>query len=188
MWYLMLDLTENTNKKAESSEPLLKPNHQRFVIFPIKFPSVWEYYKKHIASFWTADEIDFSQDRKHFESLTDDERYFISHVLAFFAASDGIVNENLAINFITEVQVPEARAFYTVQEMMETVHSETYSLLIDTYIEDKEEKLRLFNAIENFSAIKSKSEWALSWMNRERSFAERLVAFSCVEVRSLNYA
>lgn len=162
-------------------EPILSPDSSRFVMFPIQYQSVWEFYKKHLASFWTADEISFSEDVKHFEKLSDDEQFFIKHVLAFFAASDGIVNENLAINFIEEVQVPEARAFYTVQQMMETVHSETYSLLIDTYVTDSEEKLRLFNAIENFDAIKLKAEWALNWMNRERTFAERLVAFACVE-------
>lgn len=191
-------------------EPILTPDPARFVLFPIKYHQVWEFYKKHVASFWTADEISFSEDTRHFESLTDDERFFIKHVLAFFAASDGIVNENLAINFIEEVQVfcllsshvlappvshnaplkkhptqknqvPEIRSFYTVQQMMETVHSETYSLLIDTYVADSEEKLQLLHAIENFPAIKHKAEWALSWMTRERSFAERLVAFACVE-------
>lgn len=194
-WYIlpaesirtMHPIDENEAETPElvrsTAEPILVPNPGRFVLFPIKYPSVWEYYKRHLASFWTADEIDFSQDRKHFGSLSPDERFFISHILAFFAASDGIVNENIAANFICEVQIPEARAFYTVQEMMETVHSETYSLLIDTYIEEKTEKDRLFNAIRNFEAIKLKSEWALSWMNRDRSFGERLVAFACVEVR-----
>jgi len=133
---------------AEETELLLKENKDRFVILPIKYPAIWEMYKKAEASFWTAEEIDLSDDMKHWESLNDGERHFISHILAFFAASDGIVNENLAINFMSEVQLPEARCFYGFQIMMENIHSETYALLIDTYIKDPAEKDRLFHAID----------------------------------------
>ncbi len=170
------------NAHMQEIEPILKPHDpSRFVLFPVQYHSVFEFYKKHLASFWTAEEISFSEDIKHFESLTEDERFFIKHVLAFFAASDGIVNENLSTNFASEVQIPEARAFYSMQGLAETVHSETYSLLIDTYVSDADEKMNLFRAIENFSAIKDKAEWALHWMNRERPFPERIVAFACVE-------
>ncbi|ALD22859.1 ribonucleoside-diphosphate reductase [Hymenobacter sp. DG25A] len=137
-------------------------------------------YKKAEASFWTAEEIDLSQDQKDWEALNDGERHFISHVLAFFAASDGIVNENLAVNFMQEVQMPEARCFYGFQIMMENIHSETYSLLIDTYIKDPKEKDRLFNALETVPCVKKKGEWALKWINSE-DFAERIIAFAAVE-------
>ena len=165
----------------KNMEPILQPNPHRYVLFPIKYGSVFEYYKKHVASFWTAEEISFQEDLVHFQKLSADERYFVSHILAFFAASDGIVCENIQVNFASEVQIPEARAFYAMQELAETIHSETYSLLIDTYITDPDEKLRLFQAIENFPAIKKKAEWAMKWMNSQRSFAERLVAFAAVE-------
>ena len=165
----------------KNMEPILQPNPHRYVLFPIKYASVFEYYKKHVASFWTAEEISFQEDLVHFQKLSADERYFVSHILAFFAASDGIVCENIQVNFASEVQIPEARAFYAMQELAETIHSETYSLLIDTYITDPDEKLRLFQAIENFPAIKKKAEWAMKWMNSQRSFAERLVAFAAVE-------
>lgn len=162
-------------------EPILAPNKDRFVIFPIKHNDIWDWYKKQEASFWTAEEIDLDQDVIDWKTkLTDDERYFIKHILAFFAASDGIVNENLAENFISEVQYPEAKFFYGFQIMMENIHSEVYSLLIDTYIDDEKEKDELFRAIEIFPAIRTKAEWALNWIESD-SFAERLIAFSAVE-------
>jgi len=159
---------------------LLTENDQRFVLLPINYPRIWEMYKKHEASFWTAEEIDLGGDQKDWENLNDGERHFISHVLAFFAASDGIVNENLAVNFMSEVQLPEARCFYGFQIMMENIHSETYALLIDTYIRDAKEKDRLFHAIDTIPAVKKKAEWALRWIENG-SFAERLVAFAAVE-------
>ncbi|MBB5395957.1 MULTISPECIES: ribonucleoside-diphosphate reductase small subunit [unclassified Mucilaginibacter] len=164
----------------EETELLLKENKDRFVILPIKYPAIWEMYKKAEASFWTAEEIDLSDDMKHWENLTPGEKHFISHILAFFAASDGIVNENLAINFMSEVQLPEARCFYGFQIMMENIHSETYALLIDTYVKDPAEKDRLFHAIETVPCVGKKAEWALKWINNG-TFAERLVAFAAVE-------
>ncbi|WP_114784703.1 ribonucleoside-diphosphate reductase small subunit [Botryobacter ruber] len=161
-------------------EPILKENPNRFVLFPIQHDAVWKMYKQAEASFWTAEEIDLSQDLKDWENLNDGERHFISHVLAFFAASDGIVNENLAVNFMNEVQIPEARCFYGFQIMMENIHSETYSLLIDTYVKKQKEKDHLFNALETVPAVGKKGEWALRWIESE-SFAERLVAFAAVE-------
>jgi ribonucleoside-diphosphate reductase beta chain len=162
------------------NEILLKENKDRFVLLPINYPKVWEIYKRHEASFWTAEEIDLSGDLKDWASLNDGERHFITHVLAFFAASDGIVNENLAVNFMSEVQIPEARCFYGFQIMMENIHSETYALLIDTYVKDPVEKDRLFHAIDTVPAVKKKAEWALRWINNG-NFAERLVAFAAVE-------
>ena len=162
-------------------EPILKENKDRFVIFPIKHHDLWEWYKKCEASFWTAEEIDLHQDLTDWSTkLNDDEKYFIKHILAFFAASDGIVNENLAENFVNEVQYSEAKFFYGFQIMMENIHSETYSLLIDTYVKDDTEKDKLFNAIETFPAIKKKADWALKWIESD-SFAERLIAFAGVE-------
>lgn len=161
-------------------ELLLRDNKDRFVLLPINYPKIWEMYKKHEASFWTAEEIDLSGDLKDWAALNDGERHFISHVLAFFAASDGIVNENLAVNFMQEVQLPEARCFYGFQIMMENIHSETYALLIDTYVKDPIEKDRLFHAIETVPAVQKKAEWALRWI-QNGSFAERLVAFAAVE-------
>ena len=161
-------------------ELLLQENKERFVLLPIKYPEIWKMYKKHEASFWTAEEIDLSPDLKDWERLTNDEQHFVKHVLAFFAASDGIVNENLAVNFMKEVQLPEARCFYGFQIMIENIHSETYSLLIDTYIKDNVEKKRLFNALETVPCVQKKAQWALKWIN-EGSFAERLVAFAAVE-------
>ena len=162
-------------------EPILKENKDRFVIFPIKHHDLWEWYKKCEASFWTAEEIDLHQDLTDWSTkLNDDERYFVKHILAFFAASDGIVNENLAENFVNEVQYSEAKFFYGFQIMMENIHSETYSLLIDTYVKDDAEKDELFNAIEVFPAIKKKADWALKWIESD-SFAERLIAFAAVE-------
>ena len=162
-------------------EPILQDNKNRFVIFPIEHHDIWEWYKKQEACFWTAEEIDLHQDLTDWQDkLNDDERYFIKHILAFFAASDGIVNENLAENFVNEVQHSEVKFFYGFQIMMENIHSETYSLLIDTYIKDKQERNKLFTAIEHFDAIKKKAEWAIKWIESD-SFAERLVAFAAVE-------
>merc|ERR1711920_1063176 len=168
-------------KAAEKSEQLLMENPRRWVMFPIRFPEIWEMYKKHEASFWTAEEIDLSQDTKDWETLSLDERHFIKHILAFFAASDGIVLENLAGQFSTEVQLPEARAFYGFQMAMENIHSETYSLLIEQYVKDPAEQEAVFNAISTMPAVKEKAEWAIQYMNSENSFAERLVAFAAVE-------
>jgi ribonucleoside-diphosphate reductase subunit M2 len=165
-----------------NTEPLLVPDDNRFVMFPIKHNDIWDMYKKQIDCFWRAEEIDLSKDSTHWDTLNADEKHFISMILAFFAASDGIVLENLASRFMTEIQVSEARAFYGFQIAMENIHSQTYSLLIETYIKDKEEKHRLFNAIENFPCIKKKSDWAQKWIHDNRSsFATRLVAFACVE-------
>jgi ribonucleoside-diphosphate reductase subunit M2 len=164
------------------TEALLVPDDNRFVMFPIKHNDIWEMYKKQIDCFWRAEEIDLSKDSTHWETLNADEKHFISMILAFFAASDGIVLENLAQRFMSEIQVAEARAFYGFQIAMENIHSHTYSLLIETYIKDKEEKSRLFNAIEHFPCIKKKSDWAQKWIHDNRSsFATRLVAFACVE-------
>lgn len=164
-----------------STEPILVENPNRFVIFPIEHHDLWEWYKKQQACIWTAEEIDLHQDITDWEhSLNSDERYFIKHILAFFAASDGIVNENLAENFVNEVQYSEAKFFYGFQIMMENIHSETYSLLIDTYVKDDKEKDQLFKAIENFPAIKLKADWAMKWIDSP-SFAERLIAFAAVE-------
>jgi ribonucleoside-diphosphate reductase beta chain len=166
----------------ERSEPLLQENPGRFVLFPIQHDEVWKMYKKAQASFWTTEEIDLAPDLNDWEGkLTEDERHFIKHVLAFFAASDGIVNENLAVNLMGEVQIPEARCFYGFQIAIENIHSETYSLLIDTYIKDPVEKDRLFNAIETVPCVQKKAEWALRWINEAPSFAHRLIAFAAVE-------
>jgi ribonucleotide reductase beta subunit family protein with ferritin-like domain len=166
----------------ETEEPLLRENKQRFVLFPLQYRPIWNMYKKAEASFWTVEEVDLVSDKRDWERLSADERHFVSHVLAFFAASDGIVNENLAMNFCSEVQIPEARCFYGFQIMMENIHSEMYSLLIDTYVTDPEEKLRLFHAIETVACVGKKADWALRYLDRERaSFAERLVAFAAVE-------
>ncbi|MEP6261441.1 MAG: ribonucleotide-diphosphate reductase subunit beta [Gillisia sp.] len=163
------------------TEPILQENKDRFVIFPIKHHDIWDWYKKMEASFWTAEEIDLHQDLNDWTNkLNADERYFIKHILAFFAASDGIVNENLAENFVNEVQYSEAKFFYGFQIMMENIHSETYSLLIDTYVKDEKEKDQLFHAIETFPAIQKKAQWALKWIESD-SFAERLIAFAAVE-------
>lgn len=163
-----------------NTEPLLQENKNRFVLFPIQHDDIWQMYKQAEASFWTAEEIDLSPDLQDWEKLNSGEKHFVSHVLAFFAASDGIVNENLAINFTNEVQYPEAKCFYGFQIMMENIHSETYSLLIDTYVKDSKEKDKLFNALETVPCVSKKGEWALRWINSE-SFVERLVAFAAVE-------
>ena len=163
-------------------EPLLAPDDNRFVMFPIKYDDIWDMYKKQVDCFWRPEEIDLTKDLVNWESLNQDERYFISMILAFFAASDGIVLENLASRFMNDVQVSEARAFYGFQIAIENIHNETYSLLIETYIKDAAEKNKLFNAIEHFPCIKKKSDWAQKWIHDNRSsFATRLVAFACVE-------
>jgi ribonucleoside-diphosphate reductase beta chain len=169
-----------TKKGYVEEEPILRENKDRFVLFPIEHNDIWEFYKKAEASFWTAEEIDLSQDLKDWENLNDGERHFISHVLAFFAASDGIVNENLAENFVAEVQYTEAKFFYGFQIAIENIHSETYSLLIDTYIKDSQEKDRLLHAIDTMDLVKKKAEWALRWIDNG-GFAERLIAFAAVE-------
>ncbi|MDA0842989.1 MAG: ribonucleotide-diphosphate reductase subunit beta [archaeon] len=166
----------------EHIEPMLQENLDRFVLFPIQHHDIWTMYKQEQASFWTAEEIDLAQDKKDWENLNNDERHFLKHVLAFFAASDGIVNENLVMNFSNEVCWPEARAFYGFQIMMENIHAETYSLLIDTYIANEKEKDHLFKALETVPSVQKKGEWAMRWLSRKRgSFAERLVAFAAVE-------
>lgn len=162
-------------------EVLLEKNDSRFVLFPIKYNDIWKSYKDSEASFWTAEEIDLSQDVTDWKKLNNNEKHFIKNILAFFAASDGIVGENLAQKFYHEIQIPEARCFYGFQIMMENIHSETYSLLIDTYINNEEEKQHLLNAIQTISAVKKKADWALKWINNTDSFAERLVAFAAVE-------
>ncbi len=165
-----------------NQEMLLTENPNRFVMFPLTDKPIWDMYKKQMDCFWRAEEIDLSQDLSHWESLNENEKHFIKMVLAFFAASDGIVLENLGMRFLSEVQLPEARAAYGFQLMMENIHSETYSLLIDTYIKDDDEKSKLFKAIDNFPCIKRKSDWAIKWINDKRSsFATRLLAFACVE-------
>ena len=173
--------SKDDNDDEEEEEEILKANPNRFVLFPIKYKEIWCFYKQAESSIWTAEEIDLGSDINDWSKLTDGERWFIKHVLAFFAASDGIVNENIANRFMNEVQIPEARCFYGFQIAMENIHSETYSLLIDTFIKDATEKARLFNAIETIPSIKKKAEWALKWINNSDSFAERLVAFAIVE-------
>ena len=182
---MQADLSEilpaNTEIKESAVEPILQESKDRFVLFPIQHDDIWEMYKKQEASIWTAEEIDLSGDIIDWESkLNDNERHFIKHVLAFFAASDGIVNENLAENFLAEVQYTEAKFFYGFQVMMENIHSETYSLLIDTLIKEKSEREYLFNALETIDCVKKKADWALRWIDNG-SFAERLVAFAAVE-------
>jgi len=171
------------SKKFVEEEPLLKENPRRFVVFPIQYHDIWQMYKKAEASFWTAEEVDLSKDAHDWENkMKPEEKKFISHVLAFFAASDGIVNENLVERFSQEVQVTEARCFYGFQIAMENVHSEMYSLLIDTYVKDQKERDFLFNAIETMPCVKQKADWALSWIGDENAgFAERVVAFAAVE-------
>ena len=161
-------------------EKILVENSGRFVIFPIEHNDIWEYYKQHQAAFWTAEEVDLTNDIRDWETLTDNEKYFIKNVLSFFAASDGIVNENLAENFYREVQYPEAKFFYGIQLAMENIHSLMYSLLIDTYINNPKEKDECFNAIDRLPAVQKKAKWALDWIDNA-SFAERLVAFAAVE-------
>ena len=163
-------------------EPLLTEDESRYVMFPIKDESIWKMYKKQVDSFWRAEEIDLTKDLTSWKSLTGEEQYFIKMIIAFFAASDGIVSENLALRFMGDVQLSEARAFYGFQIAMENIHSETYSLLIETYINDQEEKNKLFSAVQNYPCIRKKADWAIKWIQDKRSsFATRLVAFACVE-------
>ncbi|KAG2301539.1 hypothetical protein Bca52824_030190 [Brassica carinata] len=165
-----------------AEEPLLTPTPDRFCMFPIHYPQIWEMYKKAEASFWTAEEVDLSQDPRDWEeNLNDGERHFVKHVLAFFAASDGIVLENLASRFMSDVQVSEARAFYGFQIAIENIHSEMYSLLLDTYIKDNKERDHLFRAIETIPCVAKKAQWAMNWIDGSQAFAERIVAFACVE-------
>ncbi|MEC8627088.1 MAG: ribonucleotide-diphosphate reductase subunit beta, partial [Bacteroidota bacterium] len=173
-------MTQATNFDAQ--EPILQDTQDRFVLFPIQYEEMWHMYKCAEASFWVAEEIDLADDMIDWEEkLNDNERHFIKHVLAFFAASDGIVNENLVVNFMQDVTIPEARCFYGFQVAMENIHAETYSLLIDTFIKDNEEKTNLFNALETVPCVKKKAEWALRWIDTAPSFAHRLVAFCAVE-------
>jgi len=166
----------------ETLNPVLDVNPKRFVLFPIQYNNLWDLYKKAESAFWTTEELDFADDRRQYSSLTDGQRHFIEVVLAFFAASDGIVNENLAANFMSEVQIPEARCFYGFQITIENIHSETYSQLIESLIQSPERRAQLFDGLETYPSIRAKANWALKWTNRtERSFAERLVAFACVE-------
>jgi len=176
-----LVVTEKYPASLDKSEPLCIESKNRFVLFPIANQEIWSMYKKHVASFWTAEEIDLTQDHRDWMKLNSKEQHFIKYVLAFFAASDGIVLENLTSNFINDVKLPEARCFYAFQAAMENIHSETYSLLIDTYIKSEKEKDELFNAMDNIPCIKSKANWALKWMNLNSAFSQRLVAFACVE-------
>ena len=162
-------------------EPLLTEVENRFVIYPIKWTKVWEAYKKHQQAFWTAEEIDFAADITDWNKLNDDEKFFISNILSFFAGSDGIVFENISINFIEEIKIPEVRAYYGWQGAMETIHSETYALMIDTYITDATQKNKILNGIKELPGVKKKADWACKWLNNELSFAERLVAFTIVE-------
>lgn len=171
-----------TSTKDSFVEPLLKEDPNRYVMFPIQHDDIWKMYKKQMDCFWREEEVDLSRDYKDWVKLSENEQYFVKMVLAFFAASDGIVLENLGMRFMSEVQPAEAKAFYGFQMMMENVHSSMYSLLIDTYIKDKAEKQKLFQAIDNFPCIKKKADWAIKWINdQESNFARRLVAFACVE-------
>lgn len=164
----------------KTNEPILKENPNRFVIFPIEHNDIWDFYTKHQAAFWTAEEVDLSGDIRDWENLSENEKYFVKNILSFFAASDGIVNENLAENFYREVQYPEAKFFYGIQLAMENIHSLMYSLLIDTYISNSKEKMECFRALDNLPAVAKKANWALNWIEN-RSFAERLIAFAAVE-------
>jgi ribonucleoside-diphosphate reductase beta chain len=166
---------------SQITEPILTEKDNRFVLFPIEYQAIWDMYKTHVQAFWVAEEIDMSQDLVHWKKLSANEQHFIKHVLAFFAASDGIVNENLVVNFMQDVTIPEARCFYGFQVAMENIHAETYSLLIDTYISDPTEKSSLFNAIDTLPCVQKKAKWALQWIEEAPSFAHRLVAFAAVE-------
>eukprot|EP00882_Tetradesmus_deserticola_P013894 GHRQ01014759.1.p1 GENE.GHRQ01014759.1~~GHRQ01014759.1.p1 ORF type:complete len:221 (+),score=100.60 GHRQ01014759.1:960-1622(+) len=174
-------MAEIVAKQGKLPEPLLDDNPDRFCMFPIHYPVIWEMYKKAEASFWTAEEVDLGDDMRHWEKLTPDEKHFILHVLAFFAASDGIVLENLGARFMKEVQLPEARAFYGFQIAIENIHSEMYSLLLESYVKDPVEKDKLFHAIQTVDCVKKKADWAMKWINSTSSFAERLVAYASVE-------
>ena len=168
--------------KLQTFEPILTPNPQRFVLFPIQNHEIWQMYKKHESTFWVAEEIDLSKDLDHwYHRMNDNERHFIGHVLAFFASFDGIVNENLTSRFICEIQIPEARAFYGFQIMIENIHSEVYSLLIDTYISDPQEKHKFFHAIDNFPSVKKMADWAMKWTSSNVPFNQRILAYTCIE-------
>ena len=170
------------NKNNDLDETILKKNNNRFVLFPIEYDDMYQLYKKAESSFWTTNEIYLSKDLNDWDKLTDDERHFIKNVIGFFAGSDGIIMENLATRFMREIQIPEARAFYSYQIFNESIHSETYSLLIDTYIKDSIEKNRIFNSIENIPSVSKKALWAYKWIeNKDVSFATRLIAFAMVE-------
>jgi len=176
------DAAKDSEKTPKLKEPLLDPTEDRFVIFPIRHSDVWEKYKQHMAVFWTPEEIDLSKDMAHWEKLSENERHFIKHILGFFAGSDGIVMENLALRFMREVQWPEAKFFYSCQNLLEAIHSETYSLLIDTYITDSIEKTNILKAIQTIPCVQKKAAWALQWIsNDDASFATRLLAFAAVE-------
>jgi len=162
-------------------EPILEEPYNRYVIYPIKWTKVWEAYKKHQQAFWTAEEIDFAADISDWEKLNNDEQFFISNILAFFAGSDGIVFENISTNFIDEIKIPEIRAYYGWQAAMETIHSETYALMIETYIKDNVEKTRILNGIKEMPGVKKKADWALKWLDKDIPFQERLVAFTIIE-------
>ena len=163
-------------------EQLLQKVDNRFVIFPIKYPKIWKAYKDAVATFWSPDEIDFGKERVHWAELSADEQHFLKHILAFFAGSDGIVMENLAQRFMQDIEIPEVRAFYSYQMFIEQIHSETYSLLLDTYIQQEEEKNRLFNAINTIPCVEKKAKWALKWIeSQEATFPNRLIAFAAVE-------
>jgi ribonucleotide reductase beta subunit family protein with ferritin-like domain len=162
-------------------DPILAPNLARFTTFPIRYPDLWALYKKAVGSFWTVEEIDLASDVKDWDGLKPDEQHFIKMVLAFFAASDGIVFENLDLNFTKDVQIPEARSFYAYQGFNESIHGETYSLMIEKFVRDPDEKSQLFRAIETVPAVKAKAEWALKWVRADTPFAQRLIAFACVE-------
>jgi ribonucleotide reductase beta subunit family protein with ferritin-like domain len=167
--------------EVEKKDPLLTKSEERFVLFPLRYQQIWDMYKKHMAVFWTAEEIDLGADLTDWAKLTDNERHFLSHVLAFFSTSDGIVNENLAMRFMNDVQVPEARTFYGFQIAMENIHAETYALLIDTYIKEPKEKHRLFHAMTELPCVEKKAQWAMTLIRSNDSFAERLVAFAAIE-------
>tara|TARA_B100001989_G_C24529369_1_gene460661 strand:- start:821 stop:1846 length:1026 start_codon:yes stop_codon:yes gene_type:complete len=180
--YIMSETKSSNETENVIVEPILAENKNRFVLFPIKYDNLWHAYKKAESSFWTAEEIDFSKDMEDWNKLNENEQYFIKNIIAFFAGSDGIVLENLVGNFCNEIQIPEARCFYGFQIAIENIHSEVYSLLIDTYVQDSEEKKHLFNAIDEISCVKNKADWAIKWMSTENSsFAERVVGFAVVE-------
>lgn len=177
-----MNYTADTDKKYDNDEILLEKSNSRFVLFPIKYQDIYEEYKKAESSFWTANEIDLSKDIKDWENLNTNEKYFIKNVIGFFAGSDGIIMENLALRFLNEIEIPEVRAFYSYQIFNENVHSETYSLLIDTYIKDNEEKIKIFNSIDNMPCVGKKAKWAYKWIeNQDVNFATRLIAFAIVE-------
>ena len=176
---LLKELTE-MQKKDRAREPILMASDKRLVLLPIEYPAFHDHYKKHVSTFWTVEEVDITKDISHLKSLTNDELFFILHVLAFFSSSDGIVNENLAINFYTEIQAPEARCFYGFQIMIENIHNEMYSLMIDTFSPNSE-KDKLFNAIKTYPSIKKLADWAYKWINSDESFSKRVIAFACIE-------